>query len=397
MNWLDDLMEATSYVETPRSFIRWAAISAVSAVVKDNVYLDKFAYKLYPNIYVLLVAKSGLRKGFAANVAKALAVLVGNTRVISGRNSIQAIIQELSRSFTRPKQPPLLKAHGFIVSGELSTTFIEDPHTFTILTDLFDRHYHADGGGWKYTLKGQDQQVLKDPCITMLGAINPPLLKSMISKRDISGGFVARTIIVEEHKRALKNPLTRPPKLVFDIYKFVPRLKEIAELTGEFHWSPEAMEIYEPWYDSLDMEGDEGETGTINRIADHVTKVAMILSMIRDNKLIIQKEDLEQSMDLLNAAVRTAEGLTKGGGSVDNFAPKVKIVLGELINAEGGKCFRSRLLRKYWTEFNHLELDVIISTLERSNCVVITKKGRDEMYNATPTLHKEYEFLKKDN
>lgn len=376
-------MEATAEAETPRSFVKWAAISAISAVVADRVYLDKFYYKLYPNIYVLLIADSGLRKGFAAALSKTLVTLVDVTRVISGRNSIQAIVKDLSTTVTRPKRAPLTKSHGFIVSGELSTTFVDDPHTFTILTDLHDGHYHPEG--WKNTLKGTGVESLKDVCLCMLGAVNPPLFKAMISKKDITGGFIARTIIVQETKRALKNSLVTAPKKKLEVVELVEHLKVISQLEGPFKWDPEAAMEFDRWYQHFEPETMGDETGTANRIHDQILKVAMLLSLAEGTSLVLRKEHIDGAKDLLVHAIREAGGIGKGQGLSD-FGPKIKIVLDEITKAEDHKILRSVLLKNYWGDFTAAELDIIVSTLEQSKAVRVVKQGKDEVYVATQLL-----------
>ncbi|MGF2075331.1 hypothetical protein, partial [Enterococcus casseliflavus] len=88
--------------ESPLNFWRWAAIASISAVVKDNVYLSQHMFNMYPNIYVMFHADSGMKKGPPVNLAKKLVTKVGNTKVISGRSSIQGILKEMSQSESRP-------------------------------------------------------------------------------------------------------------------------------------------------------------------------------------------------------------------------------------------------------------------------------------------------------
>ncbi len=391
MNWIDSVMEATAEAESPRAFIRWASLSAIAAVVADRVYLDKFYYKLYPNVYVLLVAKSGLRKGFPAALAKTLVSLVDNTRVISGRNSIQAIIKDLATTVTKPKKAPLTKAHGFIVSGELSTTFVEDPQTLTILTDLHDGHYHTEG--WKNTLKGTGVESLKDISITLLGAINQTHFKDMVKKKDITGGFIARTIIVEETQRALKNPLIVAPKNLLDVQKLVDYLRKLGDLNGTFSWDADAADFYGEWYKSFEPEALEDDTGTANRIHDQILKVAMLLSLSRCPELILRRSDIEDAMGLLEKAIETATGVTKGQGESD-FGPKIKIVLDELESREDHTVMRSELLRKHWGDFTSIELSIIIGTLEQAKAITVQTRGKDEYYRATKKLLDEIEAFK---
>jgi hypothetical protein len=379
-------MESTAEAETPRSFVRWAALSSIAAVVADRVYLDKFYYKLYPNIYVLLVADSGLRKGFATALAKTLVSLTDVTRVISGRNSIEAVVKTLATTVTRPKRPPLTKAHGFITSGELSTTFIENPFTFTILMDLHDGHYHKEG--WDNTLKSSGVEELKNVSVNMLGAINPVLFKAMISKKDVTGGFIARTIIVEETQRACKNSLIRAPKKTLDINELLTHLKTLSTLEGQFVWDPATADYFDEWYQSFNPEKMKDETGTANRIHDQILKVAMILSLAESTELILHKRHIDSAMKLLEKAIRTAGNIGKGQGGLTEFGPKIKLVLDELTKDENHKVRRSYLLRKYWSDMTSPELDVIIITLEQSKAISVKKlgEGRDEVYVATPTL-----------
>jgi len=379
------VMEATAEAETPRSFIRWAALTSISAVVADRVYLDKFYYKLYPNLYVMLIAESGLRKGFAAALAKTLVTLIDNTRVISGRNSIEAIIKDLSTTVTKPKRAPLTKAHGFIVSGELSTTIIDNPIAFTILTDLHDGHYHTEG--WKNTLKSSGVESLKDISVTLFGAVNPPLFKAMITKKDVTGGFIARTVIVEETERACKNPLTHAPKKMLDIGELLKHLKTLSSVEGQFHFAPGADDYFDKWYDEWKPEKMQDETGTANRIHDQILKVSMNLSLAEGTDLLIKISHIDAAMVLLSKAVQTAGGIGKGQGLTD-FGPKIKLVLDEISKAEGHKVKRSTLLRKYWSDITAPELDVIIVTMEQSKAISVKKiaEGKDEVYSATPIL-----------
>src|SRR4249920_3615830 len=115
MTWLDYLMKVTQESESPRKYYYWSGMSAIAAVVRNQVFLDKCYYKLYPNIYVLLVGRKGIRKGPPVALAKKLVTEVGSTRVISGRASIQAIVTELHRAKTSDNGgPPITDAVAFL-------------------------------------------------------------------------------------------------------------------------------------------------------------------------------------------------------------------------------------------------------------------------------------------
>ena len=72
MNIIQELLKQTDEAETPRTWIRFAALMSISAVTSFNVYLDKFYYKLTPNVYALLIGKSGLGKALPVYISKQL-------------------------------------------------------------------------------------------------------------------------------------------------------------------------------------------------------------------------------------------------------------------------------------------------------------------------------------
>ena len=100
--FLDILLESTKEAEAPERYFWWAGLCAISGVLRKKVFLQRGPfYKLYPNIYVALVsARSGLRKGIPIAIAKNLITELDSVRVISGCNSIQGLIKELSMQQT---------------------------------------------------------------------------------------------------------------------------------------------------------------------------------------------------------------------------------------------------------------------------------------------------------
>jgi len=378
-------MDATTEFESPRRFFYWAGLATLSAICKNKVWLDREP-KLYPNIYVLLVAASGLRKGHPVSIAKRLVKEVGNTRIISGRNSIQSIIKELSTTWASPGKPPVTDACGLIVSGEMSTVLIREPEALTILTDLYDGHYNPE---WSYTLKGSGREDLKGLGVTMLGAINQTHLSDMLEKKDIAGGFVGRTLIVEEFARHCKNPM---PHAILDVPKISEPLKEIAKLEGCFLLTDDARKVYNEWYERFEPEKRPDITGTANRMHDHILKVAMLLALSRAPKLIVEREDIVEALDVCHNFERSAASVTKGKGSSE-FAPKLRVFVDDLIAARGRYITRSAILTKRWGDFDAIDLERMVLTIEYSGGLKKKTKGNDILYAATPALLEQYSIF----
>jgi predicted transcriptional regulator len=369
MSWLNLLHDATKEAETPRSFILWSGICSIAAVVSPNVWLNKAGkYHLSPNIYCLLVAKSGLGKSLPIFMAKKLVTMVGNTRVISGRSTIQKIIMDLSKSETDEKTgiAKFKDARGFIVSGEFSVSMQSDTDLFTILTDIYDTHANADG--WVNSTKAGGAEYLKAPCVTLFSGSSPEHFEEFVPKVNIAGGFIGRTLLIYEEKRWRLNPLVDEEEADIDFDKLACHLKKLKELSGGFKWSPEAKKSYVEWYEDFRPRDHDDKTGTAERFPDHILKVAMCLSLSKGTELIIRNEDLQEALKLCMKLKHSVKVLTSSSGK-SNMAAQTRSALEIILKAPDGRISREYLLQKGFGDFNSSELDQIVETLIQSDFI----------------------------
>lgn len=388
MDIIDRILKMTAEAESPRQFFYWSSLAAISGVVRNNVYLDRFYYQLYPNVYILLVAKSGLRKGVPVNIAKTLVEKSEANRTISGRSSVQAIIQEMSQAFTREKGgPPQTKATVFISSGELSTAFVRDPDALTIMTDLYDGQYNKK---WMNTLKGSGKELLEDVCVSLLGALNPTHFNDLISAKEVTGGFLARCTVVQASKRALKNPLTRPPDVKMDLDPVVDRLRILATLKGEFEWTVEAVKVYEDWYEGFNPEEFEDETGSLNRVTDTVLKVAMLIALGRRGETVLLASDIHEALRECLPRAKAADEFAKKGFS--DIAPLKKRFIQILLGREGNSVSRTHVLNNYYMDFDVSTLDTVVENLESGKIIKVVRTN-DQYYTLLPEVVEKFKTI----
>ena len=379
--FLPKVLEQTVEAEAPRDYFKWSALAAIAAVLKRNVYLDRYLFKVYPNIYVILIGKSGLRKGIAPAVMSRLVNNVNNTRVIEGRSSVQALIQELSKAFLpEGKQKPLTDACGFMVSPEMSASLIEDPQAMTIMTDLYDSQYHNK---WKNRLKGSGLEILEQPTITWLAASNPEHLKDIITAREINGGFVGRTFLIHADKKNTINSLVRAPKVRLNYDELTQELVKISELKGEFKLDEEAIELFDEWYKTANSEESDDNTGTYERLDSHILKIAMLIQVGTTCSLTITKETIQEAIEycafMVRSATRTAEG--KGQNPLGAVA---KEIIGDLLNKD--EISRAAILRKYWKDITAEDLNKIEDTLEQAGALDHIIRDGTKYYRLTDSI-----------
>jgi hypothetical protein len=366
-------------------------LAALSAVSKKNFFLDRYYYKLYPNIYVFLVGRSGLRKSNPVTFCKKLVTEAAATRVILGRNSIQAVLKELGKAHSIEGGGVMKEAIGFMVSGELASFLVKDPEALTILTDLYDTH--ANEPEWKNTLKTGGIDVLKNPCLTLLGGTNEDHFKEAVPATAVGGGFIARTLIVFEERRRVINDLMDPPKVTPDLKSLACYLKEIAKTSGEFTMTPEAKAAYRAWYQKVSTSNLRDRTGTMERIGDTVLKVSMLLSLAASLGLVIDKEHIDESVFRCEECFVGMQHVTMGSGkSLD--ADPTALILKELLKRPGYKMTRKQVLSKFWGDVDYITLDRIAETLVRSGAITADNAGKEVIYTMTRMAVENYTKFK---
>lgn len=374
MNFIERLVHERRELESPLSFWSWAGICAISAVVKDNVWLNRQIYHLYPNIYVMLHAESGLKKGPPIALAAKLVRGVGGCHIIEGRSSIQGILKEMGTSRTMPGGKIVTPSKVFICSSELSSSIVEDKVATTILTDLYDRQYRT--GEWKSLLK-MESFSLKDPCVSMFTATNEAHSDDFFAKKDIQGGYFARTFIVYESQPNNINSLSLPLKNPPNDADAINYLKELSKLSGEFkplasleqddyykiqigegYYSP-AGAVYEEWYKEFKKTVKEteikDETGTLNRFGDSVLKVAMLLSLAEKPELEITETGMVEAIKLCEKLVGAVRRTTLGSKGLSNQSILKARVIQEFLGRENHQVTAELLMKKMWMHFGSVE------------------------------------------
>lgn len=375
MNWIKEILKSTASSEAPERYFWWAAVSAISAVTRRRIFLERWHYKLYPNLYVILVGPSGLRKSIPISLAQKLVERVDCTRVFSGRASIQAIIRELGKAYTLENKQIITDSIGFLLAPELDNLLVEDDHAPNLLLDLYDT-FTKDK--WKNILKSTSTDNLKNVYLTMFGASNETNLSLALPKSTTQGGLLARMSIVLEERKRLLNPLVRRPQFIPDYEELSKRLFEVSNLQGEFRWDNSVGEHYENWYNSFMTLESLEKTGTLDRLGDTVLKVAMCISLSYKNDLVFLKDDIDEAIFRCQECQTGMRKVFLGSGE-HSLARATAHVLRILITRPNHMISRGKLLTQLFGEADVVDLDRIIDTLVQAGAVECIKQGMEEM------------------
>lgn len=128
-DWLESYLVYTEKQESPEKLHFWIGLSALSAALKRQVWMNRGYYKLYPNTYVLLVAESAmLRKSTAMDIGiKLVRDAVPDIHYISGSMTPEGLMKHMNRIKvgTGENGKPIVRydSHILIHADELAELF----------------------------------------------------------------------------------------------------------------------------------------------------------------------------------------------------------------------------------------------------------------------------------
>ena len=360
-DFINSLLRHTKHYESPTSFWKWAAFTTVGTILRDNCYRRFGDFKIYPNLYTLLIADSAVhRKANPIKICESLVTTVNNTKVISGRTSIQAILDELSRSETNPKTGALRKGGSALFSaGELAAGIVGDDAAISVLTDIYDFKDE-----YVSRLRGMGIFRIKNVCFSMMVASNETLLMGLYDHQAINGGLIGRTFVVKPDEFRKGNSLWDVQDNSLSYNALVSQLREISRLEGQFDFDPFAQVAYDEWYypfrESYSKKPDK--SGILGRIHTSIIKLSMILAVNYTRELYIRKEHIEEAIEEGLSLLPNYQSFIMATGK-STIAETGRVIISELWEAEGHVMSRKNILKKHWLKLDTEILDKTLATL----------------------------------
>lgn len=201
--------------------------------------------------------------------------------------------------------------------------------------------------------------------------------------------------MVYEEQRGFINPLTEAPKLKFDPLVAAEHLVEIAKVKGQFQYSNQAKGTYNDWYHELRRRDAQDRTGTVQRIHNHVEKVAMCCALARGATLELQFEDIEKSIEACSNLITHVDKILQGAGGKSEISQHQSLVLHVLLKAPDYVLTRQKVLQKLFGDVDSFVLTRVIETLTEANAVTAQTKDGRIYYRLTPGYLKQLEEWKR--
>jgi hypothetical protein len=328
-NWLAAYQEYSKESESPDSYHVWSALSVIASAVRRNVYLDQGIFRLYPNIFVILVGPPG-KVSKTTSIRLGRKILFGLEDIVFGPDSIsmEDLVQWLAKAGKVDGEQSALTLH----SGELSSLLeISGLKMIQFLTDIYD-----NDDSWKRSTKHQGRDEIKNPVVNILAATTPSYIAEGLPADVVGHGFTSRVIFVYEEEPRFLNPRPKEPDQNLKRL-MIEDLKTISELKGTFSITDEAEELYDTYYRQIyaNPPKDYRIEGYYWRKAKvHLLKIAMLISLSENDDLVIRASDLEAAWQLLDDLEDTMHKTFSAVGKYD-YASDLERIYAQILDLGG--------------------------------------------------------------
>lgn len=303
--------------EAPERFHFWTAVSTIGGALRRRVYIDQGHYRYYPNFYVVLVGPPGLiKKSTTINVGSSLLRDVPNVIIGADCSTWQSFVEEVAQAqdmFAEGANVADIMEQDYTVTCALTLAISEfgtffdpdDRQMVNVLTELFDAKV---GAAFRKRTKTQGEDNLMNPFVNILTGTTPDWIKDNFKGRFGGWGLSSRMIFLhcdeKERHIAFPDELWRG-EYAQTMKSFLHDLTEISTLQGVMQIAPSARVFYKQWYEEHGIRQTALNRHTYHdpwlayylaRKADHVLKLALVLSISRSSSLEISLEDLTEAV-----------------------------------------------------------------------------------------------------
>src|SRR6267142_992272 len=177
-SFVDTYLEYTRLQESPEMFHMWSALTLLSIALGRKCFINRGYYKLYPNLFTILVAGSArCRKSTSILIALPLLndlIEKGRIKVVSGKITPEKFLEELTQipDQDAPKDEVAFRSPDvLVVASELSVMLTKQSYgepLIHILTDLFDCP-----DKWSYKTRNKGEIILNNVFLSIIGATTP--------------------------------------------------------------------------------------------------------------------------------------------------------------------------------------------------------------------------------
>jgi hypothetical protein len=328
----------------------FAGVSAIAGALRRKVWIDNIRFCWYPSFYIVFVADPGIvSKSSTADIAMELLKEVPGIRFGPDSVTWQSLVTsfasacemfEFNQEFY-PMSPVTFSSSEF---GSLLDLYNQE--MINLFIELWDGKKKYD----KQTkMSGCD--VIEAPWINLLACTTPSWIATNMTNLATAGGLTSRTLYVFANRKEqlIAHPRKAAPGNVAKLReRLIQDLEHISlNLCGTFTFTEEAEAWETAWYEELwnviyQPQLPDWRKGYIARKQTHLNKLAMILSVARDDSMQITLEDFQLADMMLRTLEQSMEHVFMHVGKSSDAVQSSKLMAYVQLHREAPyeECYR---------------------------------------------------------
>lgn len=387
-DWLAGYLEYTSEQESPESIHLWTGLTVLSASVRRRVFLEQEYYKIYPNLYVIIVAESArVRKSTAMDIGRDILLeAFPDIKIMRDSMTSQGLIKALNHKVTVIKDDKIQeqeRSDVAIFADEVANLFSYDKTRASQMVIFLTRTYGCPSV-YDHTTVRDSTVRLHNLYPVLLGGTDPRNLK--VLPDDAVGGLTGRLIWIIESARRKNNPgwkinstegLRRRALREMLIHDLV----EIGRLEGEVNVNEGAQRIYNEWYEQLSQKDtkDPEIDAFYQRCHTTALRVAILIGMSRNNWLKIDEECMQIGIHFVEQQLPTIKRVNVWSGASQFEQHRAKFI--NYLYHAGGTSIKQKLLQHMGISGE--DYVKLVGTLVQDGTVIIHTVGNNEVVTLT--------------
>jgi len=297
--------------EASAVYHRWTALTAIGALLGRRFWLEHGTFKIYPNMYVMLLGASGVRKSTSIKIMKALVKATGYTTIAADRTSKEKFLMDLagedsgsdSGNMEQFLDEDLFSGTSgtdremFIMADEANDFFgVNNLEFLSILGNLWD--YEGD---YTNRIKTGKSISIHNPTLSILSANTPTNFATAFPPEILGQGFFSRILLIHGESNGVRIPFPTSPTaaatatIVEGLRDIASSCRGAATLSGEGEQALSAIYLQDARVDDIRFESYS------NRRFTHLLKLSLIACAARRDS-VIRIEDVVYANTVLTHA-----------------------------------------------------------------------------------------------
>lgn len=325
----------TEATEPPVLYHRWCYLTALSAAIGRKAHIDHGHFRVFSNLYVMLLGEPAARKSTSIKMVKKLLASAGYEFFAADKTTKEKFLLDLEGVTEDVEGEDTKKKYDLVTADNLwGKTDDNEPREMFVVADEFNDFagpgnldfFTTLGNLWDFDsptnpftqrLKNSRSVSIYQPTISILSGNTPELFARAFPPEAIGSGFLSRLLLIhgERSGRKITFPPPPDPELGASLTSFLRKL--LTTNPGTLTKSEKAYKMLDDIYQNEDdiMVADIRFKAYNNRRFTQLLKLCVILATAKFQSEVNDEDVLQANTILSHAELLMPKAMGEFGRS----------------------------------------------------------------------------------